>query len=322
MNIHYLTTFRNLKISDEISGHIELLPGVNITNDPRVRRELLTTEFVTVAGSIEAGHLEQASNIVFGEFEPSQLRGGPPEAFLIAILLWISDLFKNAWLLKDHAMECDAVFLRAPVGESHGWFTNFLASHPTFANGQRRIDLGMSISELQGWSRKHDQVEQYLNEAQSASWKFMMDKGYSRPGRALQFIHAARSASNIAFKLAHYCSALETLFTTESTELAHKLSERVAFFLSQSGNSLHTIFTTVKAAYNIRSKLVHGDTLKPSQVEQLPALSVICDEYLRTTLNLIFDSEDLKAVFDADNKSLENYFSQLIFGERHPGKLS
>jgi hypothetical protein len=313
-DIFYITSFRALKVSEQINGHVALLPGVNITNDPSLKRRFLTPEFVTVAGTIEASHLEQADNLVFGEIDPLQLQGCP-EGFLLGILLWISDLFKNAWLLKDHAMECDAVFLHAPVPEGRGWFTNFLAVHPTFANGQRCVAVELSINDLQCWARKHDQVEEYLHNIQSGSWSFMMGKGYSRPGRALQFISAARSAPNTAFKLAHYCSALETLFTTESTELAHKLSERVGFFLGGRGYSRHAVFTTVKAAYNMRSKLVHGDTLKQLQIEQLPALSLSCDEYLRTILNAIFDSENLKAVFDAHNNTLEDYFSQLIFGE-------
>jgi hypothetical protein len=323
MDVYYVTTFRHLKISDEIEGHIELLPGVNITNDPTVKQRFLTQEFANVAGTMEASHLEHADHLVFGEFDPAYLQGKPPEAFLIAIVMWISDLFKNAWLLKDHAMECDAVFLRATVPEGHGWFTNFLAVHPTFADGQRWIELEMSPSELQCWGRKHDQVEQYLHNGHSGSWSaLMMVKGYSRLGRGLQFINAARSASNIAFKLAHCCSALETLFTTESTELAHKLSERVAFFLDQRGYNRRTVFTTVKGVYNVRSKLVHGDTLKQSQIEQIPALSRSCDEYLRATINTIFDSEMLQRIFDADNNTIEDYFSRLIFGERLNGLTS
>jgi len=315
-DVYYLTSFRHLKISDEIEGHVELIPGVNITNDLTVKRRFLTPEFTNVAGTIETRYLEQAGNLVFGEFECSDLKGRPPEAFLIAIVMWISDLFKNAWLLKDHAMECDAVILRAPVPEGLGWFTNFLAVHPTFADGGRWIEIEMSSSELQVWSGKHDQVEAYLHKANSGSWStFMMGKGYSRLGRALQFINAARSAPNAAFKLAHYCSALETLFTTESTELAHKLSERVAFFLEQGGYNRRVIFTTVKAAYNVRSKLVHGDTLKQSQVEQLQTLNGSCDDYLRTTINTIFDSEMLRGIFDADNSIIEDYFSRLILGE-------
>jgi hypothetical protein len=142
----------------------------------------------------------------------------------------------------------------------------------------------------------------------------MMEKGYARSGRAMQFVVAARRAQDLAFKIANYCSALETLFTTESTELAHKLSERVAFFMGERGHNRREVFATIKSAYNVRSKLVHGDTLKQNQIEDLPALSTKCDITLRTILREIFRSEELKNIFDAHNDAVEDYFTRLILG--------
>jgi hypothetical protein len=127
-------------------------------------------------------------------------------------------------------------------------------------------------------------------------------------------VSAARKAPDLAFKIANYCSALETLFTTESTELAHKLAERVAFFLGERGHNRLAVFAAGKNAYSIRSKLVHGDTLKPNQIDELPRQSMKCDEFLRVILKEIFNSEDLKKVFDAHNQAIEDYFGRLIFG--------
>jgi hypothetical protein len=142
----------------------------------------------------------------------------------------------------------------------------------------------------------------------------MMEKGYTRSGRAMQFVVAARRAQDLAFKIANYCSALETLFTTDSAELAHKLAERVAFFLGERGQNRRNVFATVKSAYNVRSKLVHGDTLKQNQIDALPALSAECDGALRKILWEIFNSDDLKKIFDAHNDAIEDYFTCLIFG--------
>ena len=43
------------------------------------------------------------------------MKGLPPERFLLVILAWLDMLLKNAWLVKDHAMECDAAFLRVEI---------------------------------------------------------------------------------------------------------------------------------------------------------------------------------------------------------------
>jgi len=312
--VTYITCFRKLSLTEPIPGHIELIPGVNITNDPDVRTQWLTSQCRAAIGAIEAAHLEGESNLVFGEFDADRMRGLPPEGFLLVILAWLDILLKNAWLIKDHAMECDAVFLRVEMTEGVSWTKNFLAMRPSFSDGHIQRNIEMSVDELAKWSQTNDLVEGYLWEAKSSSMRFMMEKGYARSGRAMQFVVAARLAQDLAFKIANYCSALETLFTTESTELAHKLAERVAFFLGERGHNRRAVFATIKNAYNVRSKLVHGDTLKQTQIERLPALSTECDVNLRTILREIFNSEELKKIFDAHNDAIEEYFTRLILG--------
>jgi hypothetical protein len=311
--VSYVTSFRKLILTEPINGSIELIPGVNISNDPDLRAHWLTFEFAVAAGAIETTHLTAESNLVFGEFDAEHMRV-PPERFLIVILAWLDMLLKNAWLIKDHAMECDAAFLRVEMGSGISWTKNFLAIRPSFSDGYTDKNIDMSVTDLKEWGRTTDLVEGYLCEASSSPLRFMMEKGYARTGRAMQFVVAARRAQDIAFKIAHYCGALETLFTTESTELAHKLAERVAFFLGERGHNRRVVFAKIKNAYGVRSKLVHGDTLKPSQIAELPALSAECDVYLRTILREIFNSEDLKKIFDSHNEAIEDYFSHLIFG--------
>ena len=314
--ISYVTSFRNLKLTEPISGHLELLPGVNISNDPVVSKKWLTPELGHAVGAIEMAHLESASNLVFGEFDGDQFQDVPPEVVLLTVLAWIEGLFESAWLIKDHAMACEAAFLRVELAFGTSWSSNFLAMRPSFSDGYtiKEKDVEMSAEGLKEWSKVDDLVWGHLHQKGSSALRFMMEKGYARSGRAMQFVAAARRAQNIAFRIANYCSALETLFTTESTELAHKLSERVAFFLGDRGQNRRTVFTTIKSAYGVRSKLVHGDTLNSNQIEGLSALSTRCDTYLRTILREVFSSEDLKKVFDSHNEGIEAYFTQLILG--------
>lgn len=312
--VTYITSFRKLIVTGPITGYVELIPGVNITNNPHLKAQWLTSQCHAAIGAIEASHLEGESNLVFGEFEVDDMKGLPPERFLLVVLAWLDMLLKNAWLVKDHAMECDAAFLRTEIPEGVSWTKNFLAIRPSFSDGYTDKNIEMSIGELKEWGDTNDLVEGYLCEAKSSSMRFMMEKGYARSGRAMQFVVAARRAQDLAIKIANYCSALETLFTTESTELAHKLSERVAFFLGERGHNRREVFATIKSAYNVRSKLVHGDTLKQNQIEDLPALSTKCDVTLRTILREIFRSEELKKSFDSHNDAVEDYFTRLILG--------
>jgi Apea-like HEPN len=314
--VSYVTCFRKLKLTQQITGSLELLPGVNISNDPIEKARFLTPECARAVGAIEMTHLGEESNLIVGEFDLEDMKGMPPEPFLVVILAWLDMLLRNAWLIKDHAIECDAAFLRVEIPSGISWTKNFLAVRPSLANGYTQNHIEMNNSELKKWTEMNDLVEMYLHDANSSSLRFMMEKGYARSGRAMQFVVAARRAQDLAFKIANYCSALETLFTTESTELAHKLAERVAFFLADKGFNRRAVYTTVKLAYGIRSKLVHGDTLKPSQVNGLPALSVECDVFVRTILLAIFSSPGLQQVFDSQNDAIEDHFAKLIFGPR------
>jgi hypothetical protein len=312
--VSFVTCFRKLQLTEQTSGAIQLLPGVHISNDPAVKARFLTPELARAVGAIELAHLREEANIVFGEFDAEDLKDAPPEVFLVVVLAWIDLLLKNAWLVKDHAMECDAAFLRVEMSTGTSWTKNFLAVRPSFADGSTAVSVEMTPAELTQWIATNDLVETYLHAAGSSSLRFMMEKGYSRSGRAMQFVVAARRAQDLAFKIANYCSALETLFTTESTELAHKLAERVAFFLGARGFGRRTVFATVKLAYGVRSKLVHGDTLKPGQVESLPGLSGQCDVFVRSILSAIFHSPELLDLFDGGSDSIESYFAQLILG--------
>lgn len=183
-DVQYVTSFRNLNLSDEITGHVELIPGVNITNDASVKSGLLTPELASVAGAIEIEHLRRAPNLVFGELDPEQFGELPPDKVWFPILMWIDGLFRNAWLLKDHAMVCDAAFFRVARSGMSVWSSSFLPIRPSFASGNADREIDMSISELRAWGTKDDLVDGYLHEARSSPFRFMMEKGYARSGRA------------------------------------------------------------------------------------------------------------------------------------------
>jgi hypothetical protein len=53
-------------------------------------------------------------------------------------------------------------------------------------------------------------------------------------------------------------------------ELKFRLSLRAAQLLGIDREDKQKIYNSAKSAYNIRSKIVHGKTLTPEQVEKLP----------------------------------------------------
>jgi len=107
---------------------------------------------------------------------------------------------------------------------------------------------------------------------------------------------------------------MESLLSSDPAELSHKLSERVALLLGKQLTDRKHIYATMKAAYSIRSKTVHGDKLSPNDVKRVTELSTTCDNFLRQTLIKIWSSQKLVELFLGKKEALDEHFMSLTFG--------
>ena len=313
MNV-FLTALRNLEIIDPDETSFEIMPGINLTNSELVKSFLLNDIVEQAIGLIEHNYILQSKNIAFYNYDLEDFKGNTNERFLIIILCWLEELLKNSWLVKDNCIDCDFAFLGRGLNTDRAeCSSNFLAAKRTMADGSRPV-VTFSVDELRLWADLHDKSETYYFTKNSSSLgNFMLQKNFSRIGRSMAFVKAARNAENLAYKISHYCSAFESLFTTDSSELSHRLSERAAFFLRETFPDKLETYNTLKQAYNVRSKLTHGDVLKESQIEKIPDLSVGCDTILRATILKILSDEQMLLLFDGKNEKIDEYFNQLIF---------
>ncbi len=132
--------------------------------------------------------------------------------------------------------------------------------------------------------------------------------------RVYYFSQGARGASNLGVKITFYGTCFEALFCTESSEISYKLAERVAFFCEDSPAARLDILRTMKAAYNIRSKTVHGDKLKPAVAQQAATVAAQCDMLLRRILTKLLESRNLYDLFTGKPEDLEDYLVRMVFG--------
>lgn len=133
----------------------------------------------------------------------------------------------------------------------------------------------------------------------------------NRIHRAYLFLNIARSNSFLPLKISFLIGVLETLFTTDKTEVTHKVSERVSFYLSENLNKIKT-FELIKECYNIRSGFVHGQKLSKKYDHKLLSIkSNELDNLIRILFNKIlnFDSD----IFLENDNNLNYYFKKLIF---------
>ena len=118
--------------------------------------------------------------------------------------------------------------------------------------------------------------------------------------------------------MALYCSSLEVLFSTDASEMTHKIAERVAAFLAESAPERLSTFHAIKKAYSIRSKVLHGDVIYEKLLAELPAACVELDQLLRRVALKQLSHEAVAVIFEAKKEFLEEYLLSLTLTGPQP----
>jgi hypothetical protein len=102
----------------------------------------------------------------------------------------------------------------------------------------------------------------------------------------------------------------ECLFTTDASEIIHKMSERVACYYTQDKAKRLEVFKLIKSAYTIRSRYFHGKDLgKDKVLKSVPEVLKQIDDLTREIFTKVI-MED-QEIFG--EKDMEPFFEKLIF---------
>ena len=139
-------------------------------------------------------------------------------------------------------------------------------------------------------------------------------KGNSRLALFLHHIEAARAAQDLALRVMHGCSALESLLSTTTSELSHQLSERAALLAASDPARQREVFFNMKTVYDIRSKVAHGSTLKGKGLSDLLSISKVLDSLLRSIFTMVLEGDDMANLFcNGSDDDINNHFVSLLF---------
>lgn len=243
-------------------------------------------------------------------------------------------LLASLWFIKDCCAGVSTMF-SCKLDKSD---TTYFRTDKSFCNSEGRyLKTAFTIEELQKaeavvmqvskitnyGSKEMDSTNPKPNLKQEKAQKVVAPHTHlsfnkrHRIERALMFLHQARSESFLPLKISFYIGLYETLFTTDSSEVSHKVAERLAFYLGNNSDEKHEIFKLVKDAYGVRSSFMHGQTLSKIKVyNELAVLSKKIDELTRSLLNrIVFEDYE---IFSRDNNNLNEWFIELILKDNKP----
>lgn len=313
MKITTITALCHLEISENLGRGDKLDDVTFISNDTSFLKSLIPNDAVQIIGMLEYNGLLNAKSFIYSiENLPNNVT---PDNYLLDRLYAIQSFLAAAWIHIDNNINFELGFSFCQYPERLSVSSNHLAVAYASSQGKKELTYLSrdKLKEIRAFYRKKLKYIRYSHEQRMET---QLLKGNSRIEMALYHIQNARAESDIGLKISGYCSALESLFSTSQAELAHQLSERLAFFISTSSQERLETYKKAKEAYGVRSKIVHGTTIKEKDLEKIKQLAYFCDSCLRKVIFKLMSEESLHACFSGNNEIIDEYMLKMIFGEK------
>ena len=299
---------------DPISGRgDEILDQLFVSTDTGQVVSSLPAKFASMIGTIEYKHLCNSAAILhFSEPAPQDIGDGI--AYLDKKMALVQLFLQCLWLVKDNAADHELCFVACGPTTA----TNYVNSKFSLADGSHDA-VRYSRAEV----RTAREYARAITGGDPGNVVVGGEKYFAvagRVSRAFYWVSGARGASHNADRIAMYCTALEALFATSTSELAHQLAERAAVLLGSNSAERHRIYSSIKTAYGYRSKILHGAAIKKSKLSELVDAVRACDELLRRSLVLAITSPDVASILNSKNDAIDEYFRTLLFDDRRSAR--
>lgn len=165
-----------------------------------------------------------------------------------------------------------------------------------------------------------------VSRAGTTAW--MVDQAISTEGtsfaRALTLLQEARRTGVLASKIDKYCSILECLYAIKKDHKKN-ISNITAAFIGTDEANRENIQAHMREAYSVRSDGSHGDNLKylkQNDTEQLKALSITMDNYVREVFRKVMCQESLNYDTTPESKANTRAYFQTLMHAIYPPDAS
>jgi hypothetical protein len=291
-------------------------PGYFLANDREHIKSLISADFPGLAGSIATRTILDAPAVLYSgeDLDLPDPMEQSAENYVTSYLNLGHWFLMALWFVKDNAVMCNEGYLEYPYkSQAHRVYG---CSHSLgryyWDSPAERIKAEFSADELRIARTLAGQLAVQLGLSQNAGIAApTLPAVASRLDRVWWVLEAARMTADVAVKIAHYVTCFESLFSTDQSELSHKLAERVAWFLGEDPEQRLSLYRNIKDAYAVRSRAVHGDKLSDKQFAELRGVSATCDRILRFCLLKIARTEASRDLFNGKKSELEDFLLDL-----------
>lgn len=317
----YITNVFNLKILEDLGQGIHIRGGIYLTNNLIFIRSFLSENTQLAIGNLEFEVLYNA-NVIFYKISEDEISNTNDDDLLCNFLANCKNIINELWLIKDHSIDIMLGFVEYPYIKSS--FIDLPYNSSLFHSNWVTGGSNTSTGEYYCTNFNRNEIEQVISWgstiliepfSESQNRKSAMSPGVDRISLCNVFLQTARKEFDIGIKITHYCSAFECLFSTDTTELTHKLSERVAYFLETEPQHRIALYNDLKNIYSIRSQVTHGSVISKKLFPKITEYSKKADDILRRVSIKLRENESLDKYFRGDNnEELEKYLTALTLG--------
>lgn len=314
LKFSFITALQNIVVPENLGRGDKIGDEMWISNDRGVKSRYLNESLKSVIGTLEYNHLEQCNVFVYSsEQVPTET---DPVAYLTAKMYCAQDFLMATWLKSDNCINFELCFLIVETESKFGVTSNFLTHRYQSADG-RNEELRITRKKLREIRLLHfERLGVKNNQSPIPDLPFFSEN--SRIGRALSWMNSARGSLDYSVRVSNFCTALETLFSTSNSEIAHQLSERVSIFLEERSEKRIVIYQKLKKAYELRSRILHGSTTiqKPSKNPRDTANEI--EEVSKEVILKIIENDALFEQFNDSNERLGKFLLEMTLEGKTP----
>jgi len=319
---------KNLRIVDDVGPGINIGPNLRLVNKSYTVSEKLTPALAIHIGTIDTNFLKQCPAVLIFDgcaALPNHDTDGSEHVFLLSLLAQASFLGFALWLHRSNAIHADEAYVQ--------WW-NANRSYASRIGGRERAYLpDGSFDVTTEYTAKEaresrDLIVEWDRQAGPLIFAGHPMAPHSEPHdtprlhRFRSAVSAARCEWSRARRIALWITALESLLSSGSSELTHRLSERAAVCAATERAEHLAVYNSVKDAYRVRSAVVHGDKAPKKLYEEIPAISVAIEDIVRRSFNYVISDKALsEALFSDESSRIDSQFLDQLFAARPGGSI-